>query len=338
MTKYIDFKLLKQQLTFDAIFARYGIKPIADGEDHCKIRCPFHDDHKPSCGVHTGRKIWQCFACGQSGNALEFIARIENLDPSTKDGIRDAALIAAEMIGVKSHERPKASGENSKAKARDIESATDTEPTAPAVEHESEDDRDNSALTFELKLDAKHAFLRKRGYKAETYERFGIGYAKRGMMKGRVCFPLREPDGKLVGYVGRWAIGELPEDTPRYLLPTGLNKSRILWNWHRVSALSPDHVVIVEGFWSVLRLEEAGIPAVALMGHKLFDRQIEMLTNAGVTHVTLILDGDDAGRAAAEKASATLANHLYVRSILLPNGIKPDTMDAQFLEEIALPA
>jgi hypothetical protein len=33
-------------------------------------------------------------------------------------------------------------------------------------------------------------------------EAIGIGYCKRGMMKDRVAFPIRLPNGKLVGYIG----------------------------------------------------------------------------------------------------------------------------------------
>ena len=36
----------------------------------------------------------------------------------------------------------------------------------------------------------------------------GIGYAKKGILRCRVCFPLRDKDGKLVAYCGYAAGGE----------------------------------------------------------------------------------------------------------------------------------
>ena len=61
-------------------------------------------------------------------------------------------------------------------------------------------------------------------------------------------------DGELIAHSGRWASDELPEDVPRYLLPKGFEKSKVLHNLHRVLEKGSDTVVIVEGFWSVLRL------------------------------------------------------------------------------------
>ena len=335
MTRFIDFKLLKQQLSFEVIFDHYGLKPIKDGVDHVKLCCPFHDDKRPSLGVHTGKRIWQCFACGKSGNNLEFIAYVEGLDPNTKDGIRQAAEKAAEILGIGEEGKPAAAvsiTHTHSSRPTEIAKPIDTPHETEASDVEP--DGENKPLTFELKLDRSCQMLRDRGFSPKTYERFGVGIAKRGMMKNRVCFPLREPDGVLVGYAGRWSDGEPPEGEPRYLLPKDLNKSRILWNWDRVRVWEPTHVVIVEGFWSVLRLDEACIPTVALMGHKLFDSQIDMLVSAGVKTVTLIFDGDEPGRAAADKASASLAKHLFVRSIVLPDDEKPDTMPEEILQQL----
>ena len=59
-----------------------------------------------------------------------------------------------------------------------------------------------------------------------------------------------------------------------------------------------------------------------------------MLIAGGITHVTLILDGDDAGRAASLKASSMLAEHLFVHSIVLQNGEKPDSMLTEIISQL----
>ncbi len=41
--------------------------------------CPFHDDKTPSLSVSPEKKIFRCFGCGASGNAITFLRRHKNL-------------------------------------------------------------------------------------------------------------------------------------------------------------------------------------------------------------------------------------------------------------------
>src|SRR4030095_8097284 len=41
--------------------------------------CPFHDDKTPSLSVSSEKKIFRCFGCGASGNAITFLRRHKNL-------------------------------------------------------------------------------------------------------------------------------------------------------------------------------------------------------------------------------------------------------------------
>ena len=41
--------------------------------------CPFHDDKTPSLSVSPEKKIFHCFGCGASGNAITFLRRHKNL-------------------------------------------------------------------------------------------------------------------------------------------------------------------------------------------------------------------------------------------------------------------
>jgi hypothetical protein len=67
-------------------------------------------------------------------------------------------------------------------------------------------------------LHYKHDAVQALGVDAETTQQIGIGYAKKGMMQGRVAIPLRTDDGTLVGYCG------YAEDAdPRLKLPKTLD-------------------------------------------------------------------------------------------------------------------
>jgi DNA primase len=145
---------------------------------------------------------------------------------------------------------------------------------------------------------------------------------------------LHNEQDELVAYAGRYAQEELPEDTLRYKLPKGFQKSHVLFNLNRIKKQQPKHLVIVEGFWSVFRLDEENIPAVAVMGTALTDEHVEQIVQTGIRYVTVIFDGDEGGQNGAQEAVKKLSPHVYVRQIVLPENVKPDTMSEEFLARI----
>lgn len=45
-------------------------------------RCPFHDDKgRPNFVVYPGTQRFTCFACGATGDVIDFVARIDNITP-----------------------------------------------------------------------------------------------------------------------------------------------------------------------------------------------------------------------------------------------------------------
>lgn len=48
------------------------------GEDEVKIRCPFHQDDKPSCAVSVSKRVFCCHAgsCGRKGDIITLLAQI----------------------------------------------------------------------------------------------------------------------------------------------------------------------------------------------------------------------------------------------------------------------
>ena len=99
MTQWVDFKTVREHLSFHDVLAHYGIEQHGNG-DQIKIICPFHNDHKPSCGVNLEKQVYNCFACDAGGNALGFVAHMEGLDPNKTGELRKAALAAADTFGI----------------------------------------------------------------------------------------------------------------------------------------------------------------------------------------------------------------------------------------------
>jgi len=142
-------------------------------------------------------------------------------------------------------------------------------------------------------------------------------------MEGRIVFPVHNEDGVLVAYAGR-SIG--PTE-PRYKFPVCFRKSLVLFNLHR-AVRHGKAVIVVEGFFDCLNVHQAGFPcAVALMGCSLSGRQ-EALLQQHFRQVTLMLDGDNAGRRAGAAIAARLVTKLAVRVVEIPPSAQPDQLSA----------
>ena len=338
MTQWVDFKTVREHLDFHDVLAHYGIDEHGTGEQ-IKIICPFHNDHKPSCGVNLEKQVYNCFACDAGGNALDFVAHMEGLDPNNTSELRKAALAAASTFGIdQALERPTNGRVKTKSKtnrsAKLVKAKTKKAGKSKPSEKKVKDKAvksSNQPLTFTLKLDHKHPYIEARGFKKKLIKQFGIGYSNKGMMKGRVAFQIHNEKGELIAHSGRWADDELPDDMPRYLLPKGFEKSKVLYNLHRVLEKGSDTAVIVEGFWSVLRLHNEGIPCVSTFGDSVSEAQAELLVEHGIKNVILIYDGDEGGRIGTQSSLPILAKHLFVKTVALADGIKPDTMSEDII-------
>jgi DNA primase len=151
-------------------------------------------------------------------------------------------------------------------------------------------------------------------------------------MAGRICIPIHNERGELVAYAGRWPGDAEPDGQERYKLPAKFQKSRVLYNLHRVT--EGEHLVLVEGNWSAIRLHALGVPVAALMGWSVSEPQLALLRERGIRVVTLLLDGDDTGRRGRERVLPDLAGVFFVRAPVLPDGEKPDTLPERVLREL----
>jgi len=91
--------------------------------------------------------------------------------------------------------------------------------------------------------------------------------------------------------------------------------------------------VLVEGFFDCLKLHQAGIPAVALMGAALYPSQQRALLDH-FRSVILMLDGDTAGRCATARMAAQLRPYVSLGVIHLPDGVQPDQLTTEAVREI----
>ena len=80
---------IKQRLSMVRVLAHYNIK--LDKNNH--IKCPFHNDDKPSCKIYLDTNTYNCFGCGKTGDVIQFIQDYENCSK------HEALKKATELIG-----------------------------------------------------------------------------------------------------------------------------------------------------------------------------------------------------------------------------------------------
>lgn len=177
-----------------------------------------------------------------------------------------------------------------------------------------------------------HDFLNQKGVERKTQEAAGLiklggkgGWYDR--LRGRLIFPIRDVQGRCLGFSGR----VLGDGEPKYLNPPETALYKKSSTFYGVFEAKDDlrrskRALIVEGYLDVIRLHEQGFThAIAACGTALNQEHVRALRRLGVQKVELLLDGDEAGKTAAAKASRVfMENDLDARVAVLPEGLDPD--------------
>lgn len=334
MAQWVNFKTIKDQVSIEQILEHYGLLKHAKRKGHeLRIRCPFHEDTQPSCTANMEKNGFHCFGCGAKGNIFGFVRLKEEIDSGDRNADdRKAALLIVEWFGIASSKPEDAQVRTHKARA--VPPVKTTHPGAEPA-HEEKPVVVNPPLGWELKqldVEAGKRYAQARGLTPEIAEAFGLAVALAGGYKGRLIIPLHDHDGVLIGYAAR----ALNETEPKYLFPSsekGFHKSYLVYNLWRVAQEQPRSVVVTEGFFDVMKLTQAGYPAVALMGSSLAEAQAALLYTH-FRHIVLLFDGDEAGRRATEECLRTLGRRRYVRAIALPDEVQPDQLSTEDLNEL----
>ncbi len=337
-TKFVDFRAIKAAITMEQLLVHYNIlDQFKRTGDSLNGPCPIHKGSNPTqFRVSTTKNLWNCFSdCEHGGNALDFICKME------KCSIHAAALKAMEWFNLDPEEM-----------SGDKPEADESKPTAPVAKPTTksaarptvaskaapESNVPNAPLKFRLeKLEHKHPYLiEQRQLSPETIVDFGVGYCAKGMMADRIAIPIHNVKGEVVAYAGRFA-GEPPEGTPKYKLPPGFRKSQELFNLDRAIKEPADKpLLIVEGFFDAMKIHDHGYrKVVAIMGATLSGTQEELIRQhtTSASHVIVMLDENEAGKAGREDIAGRLAKFCYVRVHQFP---RPD-MEPEHLtdEEVA---
>ena len=319
------------------------------GTGSWKGLCPFHSEKTPSFTVHEPRQFFHCFGCDEKGDAISFLVKVEQRP------FMDVLTDLAQAAGVDLEVRPLTPAE---LKARkEAESERDRMLRALDLAATFFEDQYLSPAGASAR-----AYVEGRGIGTSVREKFRVGYAparwdglsshlaskkipvsdlerlglcavnERGrydFFRDRVMLPVIDRQKRVIGFGGRLLDPEAKDrkyvNSPESPL---FHKKESLYGLHAAldAIRRSGTAIVVEGNFDVLALHQAGIEeAVAPMGTALTVEQVTELGRLASKTVTVVFDGDAAGKRAGRKAIPLFVDaDVDGRVARLPAGIDPD--------------
>ncbi|MBU6130786.1 DNA primase [Staphylococcus aureus] len=308
--------------------------------------CPFHDEKTPSFTVSEDKQICHCFGCKKGGNVFQFTQEIKDISfvEAVKD-LGDRVNVAVDIEATQSNSNVQiASDDLQMIEMHELIQEFYYYALTKTVEGEQaltylQERGFTDALIKERGIgfapDSSHFchdFLQKKGYDIELAYEAGLlsrneeNFSYYDRFRNRIMFPLKNAQGRIVGYSGRTYTGQEPKylnspETPIF------QKRKLLYNLDkaRKSIRKLDEIVLLEGFMDVIKSDTAGLKnVVATMGTQLSDEHITFIRKL-TSNITLMFDGDFAGSEATLKTGQNLLQQgLNVFVIQLPSGMDPD--------------
>jgi DNA primase len=329
-----DIATVKERTSIeDVVRDHVTLRPAGVGS--LKGLCPFHDEKTPSFTVRPTVGSYHCFGCGEGGDVISFVQKVEHLT-FTESIERLAAKLGIELH-YEEGSGPREGGVSLGKRSRLIE--------AHRVAQEF-----YAALLLDTgRPDARAGrdFLRERGFDSAAAATFGIGFAPQGgealsrhlrergftedemvtgglsgrgsrglydRFRGRLVWPIRDTTGDTVGFGARRLFDDdriaakylNTSETPIY------KKSQVLYGLDAAKkAISTERrAIVVEGYTDVMAAHLSGVEgAVATCGTAFGIEHIKILrrimrdeTDGPQARVIFTFDGDAAGQKAAMKA------------------------------------
>ncbi len=327
---------VKQALDIVTVIGSY-VQLKKSGRNYKGI-CPFHSENSPSFMVSPELQIFRCFGCGESGDVISFVQKLEGLDfPTALEKLADQAGIKLEKVhyDAEASLRKQIFWINDQA-ARFYNYILLNHPAGkPGLDY-LVNKRKLSTKTINSFLlgyapdasDTLLKFFKKKGQTEEFLLKAGlIAHKDNGEVsdkfRGRITFPLTGVDGKVVGFTARTLFDRQPKylntaETPVFHKSSfvfGLDKAKV--------AVKKSGVIFVEGQMDVISAVDAGITnVVATSGTSLTQAQLKLISRY-TNDLTFCFDSDSAGITAAYRGIEMAENMGFnIKVAVIPSGFK----------------
>jgi len=324
----MEFSNVLNKLDFAELVAT-KVKLSKSGTNRYRGLSPFTSEKTPSFYVDNEAKTWYCFSSGMGGGVLDYVCKVENLDkagainfvksylgiedgePTTTEGKIKKALYIAHKFFLKEH-----------GKAVDylVSRGISRESAKTIVEkYEIGFCVNNNVFNY----------LISSGVDEDTMVRTGIFYDDGNCRYiNRVTIPIKNEYGQIISFTGRDTTGDAKSKYMHGTTSSVFKKSNIVWNLSNIRKMiaEQDRVVVCEGQMDAIAVTETGIPAVSVMGSKISETQLKIISKI-TNNIYMLFDSDRAGEDGlleAFKMISELELESVFYSIVLPGQKDPD--------------
>lgn len=319
---------------------------------------PFTSEKTPSFYVHPDKGFYKCFSTGEGGDLFSFIMKLENIEfpeavefiakrfnfqLSYDSGGPDLATQSLRKQLFELHELASEWFHRQLTESATAEKVRQYWQTTRAFDLKV-------AQQFKIGFApaapfALYQYCRQKGIQQEALQASGLFFNShqsrrstelKSRFRGRLMIPIRDVQGRVVAFTAR-QLQETPPDDPsreaKYVNSPEtqiFQKSRILFGMDhaRKHVSESQGFLIVEGQLDAIRCWTCGLhTAVAPQGTAITEDQIHLLQRYQPPYVYCLLDGDQAGRKAAERIlPLAFKSGLDFRFICLEEGQDPDEL------------
>jgi len=309
-------------------------------------RCPFHFEKTPSFCIYNEEGVYKCFGCGESGDAITFVQKMDGLDfmsavEKLADSVNMQIIYADNSVAMDYTKQLKEKKEILAVISEAVDFYINElyKPTSVVAQRyikerklnkKSLDDfsigysRDFNSLINHLKNNYSEKLLIDSGLASEGNGKIYDVQAE------RLVFPIKNQMGQVVGFSGRILTDN--KDLAKYKNTRStmvFDKSKLVFGLYQaIKSKGIDKfnfTLLVEGQIDVIMLHQNGFNnAVATLGTAFTEGHAIQLKRIN-KNVVVCYDGDSAGQKATMKAADILNNAgLKVRIAQLPIGMDPD--------------
>lgn len=276
--------------------------------------CPFHSEKSPSFTVTPSNGFYKCFGCGESGDAIKFIQKVEN--KTFPEAVETAAMTTNIRVqyDTTNSMTPEQLSELDELKHINNKVAEryrlDLNKPSPGLDYAKSRMTDDSIIKWSV------------GYAPDEWQFLTTDLINRGKFvlaaslglvktkndknydtyRNRLMFPIMDMAGQVVGFGGRDLSGE--KNAAKYMNSSDsklYSKSSVLYGLNIASKpiKTAKKAYLVEGYMDVIGMHESGAEnTVGTCGTALTEGQC-MLLKRHTNHVVIFRDGDKPGVKAA---------------------------------------
>ena len=243
MTYAVDFADLKQRVSIEQVASWLGAQLKSHGPQ-LRGPCPICKAGGDRAFVITPAKgCYYCFGdCKKGGDAIQLVANAKGLT------VKEAAEAIAQHFGLTQ------------------------KPTVPDRSPQPQQEKGGFKPLDYLQPD--HETVHALGLSQETAAAFGLGYAAKGILRGRVAVPIRDGAGVLLAYCG---IATAKDQSPKFLFPSNFDPATAIFNGDRAEE---GELNLLSNIVQVLEAFQNGVEnSVCFLTESITAQQLEQLAS-----------------------------------------------------------